>query len=383
MVLIAKCGSLIVATLGETQFTNGFYVSRLYDLIGSFTFVFVVQSQLVSILTRAQKTGERAHALSQIIAVGDAQSYAGINAMLTRVAREFSFDYVALSQANEGRFTIEFAYGSPGFPVGYTASIAESISRLAIETRSLYVVEDFEDPKWSKQRERLQNFWSSCCVLPIFPDDGLYGSVTFANARQRAVPLTTLERDFLQLTGVLVGNAIDRIRQKKRLDELAYYDALTGLPNRVLLVDRITTACVAAERYGGKVAVHFLDLDAFKPINDRHGHAVGDTVLREVGRRLERTVRASDTVARYGGDEFVVLQPMTATRSDVEELELRVADAFRAPIVVPAGAFHITFSIGLSTYPDDGTDAHTLLIRADEAQYRVKDARRTRRANSG
>ena len=381
VVLAANCGYLISVTLGETQFTSGFYVSRAYDLIGAFTFVFVVQTQLVSILQRSQRTGERAHALSQIIAVGDSQSYSGINAMLTRVAREFSFDYVALSRAHDGQFTIEFAYGSPGFPVGFSARVADSIARHAIDNREIYFVDDFTDTKWAKQRERTQNLWSSCCVLPIFLDDGLYGSVTFANAKQRKYALTALERDFLQLTSILVGNGIERVRQKKRLDELAYYDALTGLPNRVLLIDRITTSLAAAHRYGGKVAVHFLDLDSFKPINDRYGHAVGDDVLREVARRLERTVRASDTVGRYGGDEFVVLQPMTATRADVEELETRVADAFRAPIVVPAGAFDMNFSIGVSIYPDDGVDAHTLLIRADEAQYRVKDARKARRAN--
>ncbi len=381
VVLTAMSGNVLGLSLGAGLFTIGFYFSRIYDLIATITFVFVAQAQLGAILRRAQRSDERARELSEVIALGDAQSFNGINDMLSRVASEFGFDSACLCRLGGNEIVVEFAFGEPGYPRGYRTPIGASILGRAIEARALLVIDDFEAEEWSAERACSGDMWGSCCALPLIVEDGIYGALVFANAKGRPKSPTSLELDFLRLVAVLVGNALDRIRQKKRLDELAYFDALTGLPNRVLLLDRITSAVVAAGRYGRRVALHFMDLDDFKPINDRFGHAAGDDVLREVARRLESTVRASDTVGRYGGDEFVILQPVVDGAEGIDELAARVAAAFREPLVVAAGSFYLTVSSGVSVYPSDGKDAHTLLLRADEAQYRAKDARKAARAN--
>jgi diguanylate cyclase (GGDEF)-like protein/PAS domain S-box-containing protein len=157
-----------------------------------------------------------------------------------------------------------------------------------------------------------------------------------------------------------------------QLTHLAHHDYLTGLPNRMLLNDRIDQAIAVARRKHNKVGLLFLDLDRFKEINDSLGHSVGDAVLQAVGRCLVKCVRASDTVSRQGGDEFVVLL------SDMENAGLASATATRmlqAVEQIPSvdeHALHLTASIGVCVYPDDGSDAETLLRHADTAMYQAK-----------
>ncbi|MBK6471506.1 MAG: GGDEF domain-containing protein [Betaproteobacteria bacterium] len=157
-----------------------------------------------------------------------------------------------------------------------------------------------------------------------------------------------------------------------RVAHAAERDALTRLPNRVLLIDRFARALAAARRSGGRVALLFLDLDNFKQVNDTLGHAVGDGVLKDVAHRLVTAVREADTVSRHGGDEFLVLltdvtQPDDAARI-ADKLLRALADSRAA-----SGAVHpLQASIGISVYPDDGDDIDLLIHRADLAMYRAK-----------
>lgn len=165
-----------------------------------------------------------------------------------------------------------------------------------------------------------------------------------------------------------------------RMSYLAQHDLLTGLPNRMLLTDRLDRAIAAARRHGSMLAVLFMDLDRFKPINDRLGHAVGDQVLRSVASRLSAGVRQSDTVSRLGGDEFVVLLSEVACA----EAAVRTAETLRAAIAAPLDIedrdLVVTASVGVGVYPVDGTDAETLLKKADLASLSAKAHRRTRPA---
>ena len=207
---------------------------------------------------------------------------------------------------------------------------------------------------------------------PIVVDGRHFGTVYFVNVDDRDEPFTEADRDFVRLIGALAASAIDRGEQRRRLDALAFFDALTGLPNRVLLDDRIAQAISSGNRHRTSFALHFYDLDGFKAINDRHGHLSGDDVLRAVARRFERAARAEDTVARMGGDEFVIVQPAVRSRADASALATRLRAAAAEPFVVDGVEHRLTASAGIAFFPDDGRDAATLIANADAALYRAK-----------
>ncbi len=153
----------------------------------------------------------------------------------------------------------------------------------------------------------------------------------------------------------------------------AQHDFLTGLPNRMLLNDRIGQSIAFASRHRNKVAVLFLDLDGFKHINDSLGHPVGDKLLQSVAKRLVECVRASDTVSRQGGDEFVVLLSESQQLEDAAITARRMLATVAEVHRVGAHDLHVTASVGVSVYPDDGHDAETLIKNADTAMYQAKD----------
>ena len=164
-----------------------------------------------------------------------------------------------------------------------------------------------------------------------------------------------------------------RKRGEETIRHLAYYDSLTGLPNRLLFYDRLGQALTHAARYHRQAAVLFLDLDRFKNINDTLGHAVGDDVLRRVAQRLRECVRAGDTVARLGGDEFPILLEGISGPQDAVTVAEKVVERLKPPLEIEGQELHVTASLGISLYPADGADAENLLKNADAALYRAKD----------
>ncbi|HSV29660.1 MAG TPA: EAL domain-containing protein [Candidatus Omnitrophota bacterium] len=165
----------------------------------------------------------------------------------------------------------------------------------------------------------------------------------------------------------------ERKRTEERIKNLAYFDVLTGLPNRRLFTDRLQVAIANAHRHGGRLAIMFLDLDLFKRINDTLGHGIGDRVLVETAQRIGHCIREGDTVARLGGDEFVVLLPELDHVEDVAKLAERVITHVKQPFLVDGHELYVTTSIGIAVYPDDGTSHETLVKNADTAMYRAKD----------
>ena len=170
------------------------------------------------------------------------------------------------------------------------------------------------------------------------------------------------------------------IRSRKEHEEsirrLAYRDDLTGLPNRVSLLDRFQLELAHARRGKNALGVMYLDLDGFKLVNDTHGHEAGDHVLKVTARRLASTLRAGDTVARLGGDEFVLLLPGVAGPEEARKVGEKIVAALEQPIEWNSEPLSVSASIGLALYPEDGDEPETLLRRADKAMYRAKSGGR-------
>jgi diguanylate cyclase (GGDEF)-like protein len=158
----------------------------------------------------------------------------------------------------------------------------------------------------------------------------------------------------------------------EQLQTVALYDSLTQLPNRMLLGDRMGQAIAHAKRTESSFALMFVDLDRFKPVNDSFGHAVGDELLKSVARRLKCCVRNEDTVARNGGDEFVIVLSEVNNIKDAAKISRKIVEALNRPFHIGAHELGISCSIGISVYPVDGQDIHTLLANADTAMYRAK-----------
>jgi len=207
----------------------------------------------------------------------------------------------------------------------------------------------------------------------------------------KSYPFATVRKDGTQM---FVENSVSPLRDKagkivgfravsrdvtehkqyeQKIAEMATHDSLTGLPNRTLLSDRLTMGLALSRRSGNRLAVLMLDLDKFKTINDTLGHGVGDQLLKAVAERLTSVTRKSDTIARIGGDEFVLVLPQVCQPANASRLAQRILDVFREPLVFDGHQLNITTSIGIAVYPEDGKDIEILLKNADTAMYRAKE----------
>lgn len=183
------------------------------------------------------------------------------------------------------------------------------------------------------------------------------------------------DRDGRVIGVVLVFHDVSEKRNMmQQMMHQAYHDPLTGLPNRVLFHDRLEQALAQAKRSGEFVAVLFMDLDRFKMVNDMLGHIMGDQLLKEVAARLSDSIRSSDTLARLGGDEFTLLLTKLAHVNDAAAVAQKVLTSLKEPFVISGHEFHISASVGVSVFPNDGLDAETLMKNSDTAMYRSKEA---------
>jgi diguanylate cyclase (GGDEF)-like protein/PAS domain S-box-containing protein len=237
------------------------------------------------------------------------------------------------------------------------------------------------------QRKDGSQFWARLSGRPFDlaqPNGRSVWLVDDITARREAADAVSRARDELEVrvlertaelagaNALLQGEIVERRQAEARVHHMAYHDSLTGLPNRALLSDRLDRAMLAAQRSERRLAVMFIDLDRFKTINDSLGHMTGDQLLKEVASRLCRAVRASDTVARLGGDEFVVLVPGIRTAEEATQVAEKIIEALSASFPLEGRTLHITPSIGICVYPDDGGDVETLMRHADAAMYHAK-----------
>ncbi|NCO66726.1 MAG: hypothetical protein AUK32_09985 [Candidatus Aquicultor secundus] len=210
-------------------------------------------------------------------------------------------------------------------------------------------------------------------------DEPIIGKICEIETKSGEIRIISKNMDILRDTrGNVIGGveSFEDITERKIAEEtikyMAYYDSLTGLPNRTLFNDRLSAALGHAHRNNERLAVLFIDLDNFKIINDTLGHAVGDELLQAVAERLKKCVRIEDTIARLGGDEFVIMSSRVDNPEHAAALAKRLLETIRPPFNLEERDFHITTSIGIALYPNDGEDNQALLKNADTALYSAK-----------
>ena len=238
---------------------------------------------------------------------------------------------------------------------------------------------DLGDKQWdiSKLRELLETILPQQIAFDNYEVEHDFVTIgrrtLLLNARQ-------IEREVGKERIILL--AIEDITERKKYEEkiqqMAFYDSLTGLPNRKLFSDRLGIVLAQAKRNKKKVGIVMLDLDNFKDVNDTLGHDVGDTLLKAVAERLSVILRKSDTVARFGGDEFVLIFPDMEVIEEAIQVVQKIIDRFNKPFLIDTHQLVVTTSIGIAVYPNDGMDEEILMKNADIAMYQAKQAGRAR-----
>ncbi len=230
------------------------------------------------------------------------------------------------------------------------------------------------DPLWEDYRSLADAYgFRACWSTPILSHRGKVMG-TFALYAKEVRKPAAIETQMIDIATRIAGIAIERKHTEDSIRHMALHDALTGLPNRVLLDERIQQALLHSARDGRGVAVVFIDLDQFKLINDSLGHSAGDELLKAVADRMVQSVRNIDTVARLGGDEFViVLFDAPDNMEGIAHTLQRIQSVVAQPLQIGAQKLQVTCSMGVATYPENGTDIETLLMNADAAMYSAKE----------
>ncbi|MDQ2945199.1 MAG: EAL domain-containing protein [Acidobacteriota bacterium] len=211
-----------------------------------------------------------------------------------------------------------------------------------------------------------------CLTAPILVDNELYGTLNFSGADARVFTLE--EQELIELMASSLGRALEQRQLTDRLEYQAQHDSLTGLPNRLHLLELLAKRLVEAESRNGLLAVFFIDLDRFKQINDTLGHLIGDRILIQVAERLKHLLHENDVAGRMGGDEFTVILASPPDEEFVFLAARQLLQSLRAPYLVDQLELFVTASIGISFYPQDGEDTATLLQKSDLAMYSAKNA---------
>ncbi|MCA1246364.1 EAL domain-containing protein [Massilia sp. MS-15] len=321
---------------------------------------------------RAWLLGAGAGSALLLLVVGLVSAWSWQLAKARRRERRAHETYAAASEASlDAFFVLRTVYDVAGhvadFVVDTTNTRAEQLTGLA---------------KTRMQGRRLSALLPPAFGRDIFKDMAAVASDGVAReaewlARMDAAHERWLHRQVVPVEGgvvAIVRDITERKQSEQRIRHLAHHDDLTGLPNRSLLRDRLGQAIRDAERKGNAVGLAFIDLDGFKLVNDGLGHNAGDELLKVVGERMGRCLRRNDTLARFGGDEFVILLPdLSGDPAAITPLLDKVRQAVTEPVEVEGQEVQVSCSMGVVLYPRDGQDANTLMMNADAAMYRAKE----------
>ncbi|GAC1348690.1 MAG: hypothetical protein NVSMB19_00020 [Vulcanimicrobiaceae bacterium] len=314
---------------------------------------------------------ERTHALYLISADKESANPRQIEAVLELVLKVFGMQYAFVGEVSGGLIHMRNVVGDGVvLEAGSAIALKHTHVRETIAFGDVLTIADLASPENAREGAPNYRDWHGYISAPLVVEGRTYGALGFLS--RRIGVFDDLDRDFVRLVASLISSTLERQLQKKQLNRLAYHDVLTGLTNRAKFGGDLEAAIAQSRRQHRSFAVHFVDLDGFKDVNDTLGHAVGDQVLQECAKRLQQVCRLYDVPARLGGDEFVVLQAEIGDPSHAKVLGDRIVKVLAEPYLVCGTPFRLSASVGISIYPDDGHDAKTLLQHADDALYRAK-----------
>ncbi len=251
-----------------------------------------------------------------------------------------------------------------------------SCGNAVFSQKPAFVENTLTDARWCDIRQLAIDFdIRACWSMPIRAAGGrVIGSFALSSFEHRLPGI--FHRKLLEIGAHLIGIVLARQSSEARIAYLASHDALTGLPNRALVRDRLDQAIARAQRENHAGALLFLDVDNFKLVNDTLGHPMGDALLGQVAARLGQCVRQSDSVGRQGGDEFLVVLPDAGETDGISAVAEKIAEAMQAPFLIDGHTLSASLSLGIAVFPADGDDPDTLIRKADAAMYHAKDAGR-------
>jgi diguanylate cyclase (GGDEF)-like protein len=331
---------------------------------------------------RAERQLQRKAEQHAVVVRLGAEALAGeeLSDLMHRVAAEvkdaLGADYTGILEhmSNRALFAPLVAVGArPYGPSGTVSAGGSSHGGLTVSSGQPVIVRDWaKEPRFAEAALLLREGFASSITVPVPGPSKPFGVIT-AHARQPS-RFNHHDAAFLQAVANVVAAAISRAQSDERIRHQALHDAVTGLPNRMLFEDRVTRALATARRHGRRLAILFLDLDNFKRVNDSLGHAIGDVLLQAVAVRLAGCLRAEDTLARFGGDEFAILLPEIDTERDVRAVIERIHAGLQVPLSAEGRDIIVSASVGVTlggaTRRDES--AQTLVRDADLAMYAAK-----------
>lgn len=291
-------------------------------------------------------------------------------------------NFCQLSLINHENKTISYAYEYSKEGIEKQLNIKNQISFEdfpwwidQIESKKIIKIEDVNfmpEEAMAEKEQLLRQGVKSMISVPVEGDGELLGFIGIDSFRERK-KWSEEKIKQLNILSNLISHGLIKTKDEKKIEFMAYYDYLTVLPNRFLFKDRIQQALNIAKRNGTQLGVMFIDLDNFKVVNDTIGHKGGDFLIKEVAQKLQEKVRKTDTVARFGGDEFMIMLTDIKDEDDVPTIADKIMEMFSQSFKIQEQYFLITASAGISLYPIDGEDAETLVKNADTAMYKAKD----------
>ena len=351
------------------------------DTVAGFFVVARDITRLKAAIAALREQDDRIRSLYMIAATQNKSPDEQIEELLRTGCRLLGMETGFVTELGAGMLRVVHVYSVTKAPARHAqAALEHAFSRHILASEIPIAVDSLGESAWEAIDAQDLMAWSAALGTRVRVGRTNYGTLEFRDTNARRVPFSETDRDLIALMSAFVATEVQRERTEQQLDQLAYYDPLTKLPNRALFSDRLSHAVTAAKRSAKPLAVLFLDLDRFKEINDELGHDAGDLLLRVVAERLRGTVRASDTVARLGGDEFTVLLPEIRGADDAVETASKILTALAPPVRLGEGQRHITTSIGISLYPQDGHSVALLMKHADMAMYGAKAKGRNRYA---